>query len=219
MIRIAPQEDEGLPSAETKATEPNNLFITRYQVKIGNSVYPLTPIESSRRAGVSPPSAGDYADVTAHSKNMLKTFTGGSAPVVASIQEDARQNFSPWYDVDNADNYEDLSLAVTRPLSILSGATPDSVYGFKQTRPQMISFQNHSSYEHERLDNSATGIDMRGIGSYTLELEIWEEGVTGHAYALVPPSKNYNLFITDVTDSILSVKRNAIDPSYQYAVY
>ena len=38
----------------------------------------------------------------------------------------------------------------------------------------MISFQNHSSYEHERLDNSATGIDMRGIGSYNLELEIWE---------------------------------------------
>ena len=79
----------------------------------------------------------------------------------------------------------------------------------------MISFQNHSNYEHERLDNSATGIDMRGIGSYNLELEVWEENSAG----LVPPTKNYNLFIADLSDAILSVKRNAIDPAYQYAIY
>jgi len=210
MIRIAPQEDEGKSAAYTKATEPSNVFITRYQVKIGNSVYPLTPIETNRRSKFA---AIDANDIPGHSTKMLQSFTAGASTQFAAIQEDARQVFSPWYDVDNADNFEDLSLAVARSTAnpTLSGATN----GFKQLRPHMISFQNHSNYEHERLDNSATGIDMRGIGSYNLELEVWEEA----AEELKAPTKNYNLFICDLSDAILSVKRNAIDPAYQYAVY
>lgn len=210
MIRLSPQEDEGKPANYSKATEPSNVFITRYQVKVGNSVYPLTPIETNRRDKWVIP---DSTDILKHSNSMLKAFTAGATPQFAAIQEDARQNFSPWYDVDNADNFEDLSLAIAR--STGDPALLESKKGFSQMRPHMISFQNHSTYEHERLDNSATGIDMRGIGSYNLELEVYEEGATG----LVAPTKNYNLFITDLSDAILSVKRNAIDPCYQYAVY
>jgi len=209
MLRLAPQEDEGKSSDRSKATEPANLFITRYQVKIGNSVYPLTPVETTRRSKFI---TANSADIVGHSTQMLQSFTSGASTQIAAIQEDARQIFSPWYDVDNADNFEDLSLSVMR--ATVNPVMP-VLSGFNQIKPLMISFQNHSNYEHERLDNSATGIDMRGIGSYNLELEIWEESGAG----LVPPSKNYNLFIADACDAILSVKRNAIDPAYQYAVY
>ena len=211
MIRIAPQSDEGLASSETKAIEPANVFITKYQVKIGNSVYPLTPVETVRRS--KPPTVPNGLDIPGTTTELLKAFTAGAENQMSAIQEDARQIFSPWYDVDNSDNLEDLTMSNTPALipAVLSTVGK----GFRQIKPKMISFQNHSSYEHERLDNSATGIDMRGIGSYNLELEIWEES-TGE---LKPPTVNYNVFIVDAVDAILSVKRNAVDPSYQYAVY
>lgn len=210
MIRIAPQSDEGATTSETKAVEPANVFITKYQVKIGNSVYPLTPVETVRRS--KPPTANGL-DITGVSKESLKAFTAGAENQISAIQEDARQIFSPWYDVDNSDNIEDLTMSSAPTL--IPAVMSDASKSFRQIKPKMISFQNHSSYEHERLDNSATGIDMRGIGSYNLELEIWEEA-TGE---LKPPTVNYNVFIVDAVDAILSVKRNAVDPSYQYAVF
>ena len=135
---------------------------------------------------------------------------------LAGLQEDARSLFSPWYDVDSSDNIEEFSFTQTHSVGTLARGDSDGIQ--KRIRPLMITFDNHTTYEKEKLDNAATGIDMRGIGSYTIELSLRQAHTPDKASQVVPKD-TYNVFITDCFDEVLSVKRNSIDPQYEFAIY
>lgn len=219
MIRLAAQEDEGVARDYSKSPDPGAV-ITKFQIKIGTAVYPLTPIEQVNNGSLLsealvqvPPLDPGKITISDLTQSYLNSSDSAAYAQLAGLQEDARALFSPWYDVDTSDNMEEFSFLQVALAGNLHRKDKDGL--IKRLRPLIITFDNHTNYEKEKLDNAATGIDMRGIGSYTLELSLRELD----AAALKNTVKNYNVFITDCYDAVMSVKRNAIDPNYQFAIY
>lgn len=213
MIRFSVQTDEGVTKDESKSPDPP-VVVTKFQVKIGSAVYPLTPIEQSNNGSIpsviAPANAGD---IPAIQSDFLSSADTVAYAHMAGLQEDARALFSPWFDTESSDNIEDVTFA--HPFTVGNQSYKDMSGLQNKIRPLLLTFDNHTNYEKEKLDNGATGVDMRGIGSYTVELSLRETG----ANALALPAQNYNVFIGDCYDAVLSVKRNAVDPAYQFAVF
>lgn len=212
MIRFSKQADEGVTKEDSKSPDPA-VLVTRFLVRIGSSVYPLTPIEQVNNGSIplaiTPQNAGQIPAVQTEFLNSADTIAYAQ---LAGLQEDARSLFSPWHDVEGADNVEDVTFA--HPFTIGDQAFKDREGLTNRIRPLMITFDNHTTYEKEKLDNGATGIDMRGIGSYNIELSLRTAG----ANVMATPADNYNVFITHCYDAVLSVKRNSVDPEYQFAL-
>ena len=212
MIRFAPQADEGTAKDSTKSADPD-VVITKFQVKIGTAVYPLTPIESVNISGFTNPAPASSADIRAVQDNFLSSADTVAYAHLAGLQEDARALFSPWYDTEGSDNIEDFTF--NEVLTVGSTDAKDRSGLMSRIKPLMITFDNHTNYEKEKLDNAATGVDMRGIGSYTIELSLREPG----SNSLSLTTKPYNVFIVDCYDAVMSVKRNAVDSEYQFALF
>ena len=213
MVRLAIQEDEGTSRNYSKSSDPG-VVVTKFQLKIGTAVYPLTPIEQVNNGTIlAVNTATNAANLAAVNDSYLNSSDTVAYAQLAGLQEDASALFSPWYDIESADNIKEFSFTQTPSTGALVRQDRNGL--INRIRPLIITFDNHTNYEKEKLDNAATGIDMRGIGSYTIELALREPG----AYAQSNTTKNYNVFITDCIDSVLSVKRNSINPQYEFAIY
>jgi len=214
MIRLQKQSQDGAILPITKAVDPN-IIVTRFQVRIGNSVYPLTPVSqdnTSSWVNVTLTTAqATQAAVTAAAAAAAGSSGGQSTALISALQEDGLSLFAPWQQSGTLNNVVDLSF--TNPNLVGPNVCGDEPN--RSIRPLIVSFENHASTEKLEGESAATGIDMRGIGSMQVDLGFLEvDGIN-----LVAPTENYNVNVCLCYDGVLSVKRGAVDPDYQYATY
>ncbi len=209
MLRIASINATAPPAPESRAIDPQ-LLIKRFQVRIGNTVYPLKPVEQIQSSDFN----NSTADVAVASQNAMKASGTNADAILAGLQEDSTHLFAPWMG-DSEDNMQSFSYYFT----VKAGKT---IYGNPQSinqliKPVLVSFDNLSSYEKDRTTDrpTATGIDMRGIGSMQVDLSLQEIENNNQQN----PSSQYDIHFLLLHDGVLSVKRGAIDPEYQYSIY
>lgn len=209
MMRIADITADAPTAPNSRAVDPQ-LLIKRFQVRIGNSVYPLKPVEQVETSNFDP----DVTNVNTASENAMRASGSNADAVLAGLQEDSTHLFAPWLG-DSEDNLQSFSYY----FSVKAGKT---IYGNPQginqlIKPVIVSFDNLSSYEKDRTTDrpSATGIDMRGIGSIQIDLSL--QRIEDNSQQ--NPASQYDIHFLLLHDGILSVKRGSIDPEYQYSVY
>lgn len=216
MIRLT----RPLAAAASNAVEAPTIKITSLQIEVGNQVYPLVPVIEQLSGNfvplASPVGIAAYQATCSSIRDSASTDVVGAQ--LASWFIDGKSHFSPFPDYGSSwSNSGDLWGYQNSLIQSGEQGLRDTLDNVQSIRPIIFSFSNESMLSDVRSQDHlvASGIDMRGVGNMTIRLSLQEKD----AGVLVNPTASVNVTVALVSDEVLKVARNILDPNYAYTMF
>jgi hypothetical protein len=207
------------------STDFKSLVVRSLSFKVGSATYPLEPILNDSNSSLALADPGAIANAAANNALLRTQNVMDSGALMSAYDLEGKHIFSPFKEVSYASVYEDVG---SENVQLGDGfyAPPNKSQTRELIHPFTMSLENSSStLEVHEITRDALygvrGLDLRGISNIRLELTIGHSRASGtpHTTNFTPPESDVRVVLGVVYDSVMSIKRGAIDTSAEYALF